>query len=96
MNTARTNKLRPPIHSTNTAPRACEHFNKLTLTNLTIYLMKKKLIQLTKIQLANTFQRTHYVCKLGLACINTILQTVYCLFLWGWHDGVFDIVRVFR
>jgi hypothetical protein len=41
MNIARTDKLRLPVHLTDTEPRAYEHFNKLTLTNLTIYLMKK-------------------------------------------------------
>jgi hypothetical protein len=41
-NIARTNKLLLPIHFTNTEPRAYEHFNKLVLTNLTIYLIKNK------------------------------------------------------
>jgi hypothetical protein len=41
-NIARTNKLRLPIHLTNTEFRAQEHVNKLTLTNLTIYLTNKK------------------------------------------------------
>jgi sRNA-binding regulator protein Hfq len=39
-NIARTNKLLLPIHLTNTEPRAYQHFNKLTLRNLTIYLTK--------------------------------------------------------
>jgi hypothetical protein len=38
---AQTDKLRLPIYLMNTEPRAYEHLNKLTLTNLTIYLMKK-------------------------------------------------------
>jgi hypothetical protein len=32
-------KLLIPIHLMNTEPRTYEHFNKLTLTNLTIYLV---------------------------------------------------------
>jgi hypothetical protein len=40
-NIARTNKLRPPVHLADTELRAYEYFNKLTLINLTIYLMKK-------------------------------------------------------
>jgi hypothetical protein len=64
-NIARTNELLLSIHLTNPEPRAYEHNNKLTLTNLTIYLMKRKLIQLINIQLTNP----HYVCKLGFACI---------------------------
>jgi hypothetical protein len=41
-NIARTNTLRPRIVLTNTELRAYEHVNKSTLTNLMIYLMKKK------------------------------------------------------
>lgn len=37
---ARTNKLRLPVPLTNTKPCAYKHFNKFTLTNLTICLMK--------------------------------------------------------
>jgi hypothetical protein len=40
MNMARTNKLLFPIYLTNREPRVYEYFNKLTLTNLTIYLIK--------------------------------------------------------
>jgi hypothetical protein len=41
MNIARANKLRLPIHLMNTKPHAYEHLKKLTLINLTIYLIKK-------------------------------------------------------
>jgi hypothetical protein len=37
----RSNKLRLPIRLANTEHRAYEHFNQQSLTNLTIYLMKK-------------------------------------------------------
>jgi hypothetical protein len=63
-NIARPFKLRLPIHLTNIKPRAYEHFNNLTLTNLTIYLTGGEGNKLT-----NTFQRTQYVRKLGLAYI---------------------------
>jgi hypothetical protein len=40
MNIARTNKLRLQMQLTNIKPRAYEHCNKLTLTNLTKYYEK--------------------------------------------------------
>jgi hypothetical protein len=40
-NIAQTNKLWLPIDLTNSEPLTYEHFNKLTLTNLMIYLMKR-------------------------------------------------------
>jgi hypothetical protein len=52
---AQTNKFRLLIHLTNTEPRACEHFNKLTSSNLTTYLMKKNKLNLRIFNL-----RTHF------------------------------------
>jgi hypothetical protein len=42
MNTARANKLRLSIHVKHNKCRAYEHFNKLTLTHLMIYLTGNK------------------------------------------------------
>jgi hypothetical protein len=40
-NIVQANELRLTIHLVNTEPCAYEHFNKLTLTNLMMYLMEK-------------------------------------------------------
>jgi hypothetical protein len=55
INTELNNRFRLPIHLTNRKPHAYEHFNKLTLWNLTIYVMNKY-IQRNNVQFPDEIQ----------------------------------------